>query len=122
MSQGCEFESLRDRLIHDCLMTGVLDTATRGQLLREDCKKLDLQKAIELCKAKEAADKETKEMATTEENLPESGLEVYHLRTVPWKVQSTDTEKARKPFQMCTRCGSTHTRGKSCPTLGKECH
>ena len=57
---SCNFGSLTDELIRDRLVLGIRDQATKLRLLKEE--KLDLNKAVSMCRASEIASKQLKSM------------------------------------------------------------
>ena len=57
-SQSCEFGSLQDSLIRDRVVVGIRNSKIRGRLLRDS--ELTLERAIDICKANEAAQAQMK--------------------------------------------------------------
>ena len=58
----CEFGTLTDELIRDRLVLGILDESTKLRLLKED--KLDLNKALHICRSNEIASSQLKAMSS----------------------------------------------------------
>ena len=56
----CEFQTLKDSLIKDKLVVGVNDKKVQELLLREDY--LDLEKAIQICRAAEEVKEQSHEI------------------------------------------------------------
>lgn len=96
LSQTCEFGTLTDRMVRDRIVLGIKDKVLQERLLSiED---LDLNKAIDYCKAAEVS-------KTPAKNLQENKVE----------VDSKDKGEAEN----CKRCGTKH--GPECPAYGKKC-
>ena len=62
---SCNFGSLTHELIRDRLVLGIRDQATKLRLLKEE--KLDLNKAVSMCRASEIASKQLKSMKNESE-------------------------------------------------------
>ena len=63
-SQSCEFGSLQDSLIHDRVVVGIRDSKIKERLLRDS--ELTLERAIDICKANEAAQAQMKVLTGAE--------------------------------------------------------
>ena len=108
LAQECELETLKDSLIKDVVVIGVLDDKLRERLMREP--NLNLVKAVQLGQA--AA--ETKKHAA---ELKNNKLETDH------SVDRVERERECANKNMVTNCKfcmSNHPRGK-CFAYGKEC-
>lgn len=49
LARTCKYEALKDEMIRDRIVLGILDNNTRKKLLQE--KKLDLQRCLDICRA-----------------------------------------------------------------------
>lgn len=104
LASTCEYGTLHDELIRDRIVIGINDHATRSRLLRDS--KLDLQKAIDTCRASEQAKSQM-------QKLEQSTDQVHFAK----KKQSNKSNKVTN----CSYCGGEHKRGQ-CPAYGTTCH
>jgi len=65
MARTCRFESVEESMIRDRIVIGIHDDATRRKLLQ--VRDLTLLKAIDICKASEAAGRQLKAMTSADE-------------------------------------------------------
>ena len=109
-ARSCEFGKLRDSLIRDRIICGIICDKTRGILLREG--DITLQRTVEICRANEAVTSQLKAIshATTTDVTTEA--EIHPIR-------STAKKQIDKPA--CNRCGYRHTPNQTCPAYGAEC-
>ncbi|XP_062619910.1 uncharacterized protein K02A2.6-like [Saccostrea cucullata] len=113
LADSCEFGSLTDDMIRDRLVLGIDDNPTRARMLREP--KLDLKKAISMCRASEVAQQQLKKIESegTKEN-------VHYSSRKPEKPRKFDSKKPNA--SKCKYCGGNHARDKTaCPAYGKKC-
>ena len=61
-AQTCQFENLKDSMIRDRLVLGVTNTRVRERLLREE--NLNLEKAVKICQAAEATERQIQTLST----------------------------------------------------------
>ena len=61
-AKTCEFQTLRDSLIKDRIVLGIISQRVRERLLRED--DLTLQKAMQICQAAEATERQLNKLDT----------------------------------------------------------
>ena len=101
-AQTCEFQNLRDGLIRDRIVCGIKCDKTRSRLLKEP--DLTLQKAIDICRANEAALTQMKSFATNAHDT------------------LADIHGVHKDKLLCDRCGNRHSRQQTCQAFGAECH
>ena len=103
-SDECNKKNLRDQIIE-----GLLDADTIEQLLKE--KDLTLDKAVNTCRAQEAAKKQRAEIT----NTPREPVEVcaLHRPNLP-----------SRPAKLCPGCGSGWHKGgrQQCPAFHITCH
>ena len=64
LAKTCNFGELRDNLLRDRIVLGLLDNATRKKLLAEP--KLTLDKCVNICRANETTTKQFKEITSDE--------------------------------------------------------
>ena len=122
-AKSCGFGDLKDSMIRDQIVVGIQDSKLREKLLKTE--KLDLKKAISICKANELVKAQTKEM------LHEEGA----INAVGSVKRRNDGSKGTTPvadrpgkgsgptnrmIRNCGYCGSTHMR-LQCPAYGKSC-
>ena len=106
-AKTCNFADLRDSLIRDRIVCGILNADTREKLLRED--DLDLDKCVKVCQTIEYTDNAVKQFAEPRVN-----------KITKWKepVHSVSHNSTRK----CKFCGKEHLMKKSeCVAWGKTC-
>ena len=60
MSASCEFGTLKESLIKDRIICGILDHELKNRLLREE--NLTLENCVKICKAAELAELQIKSM------------------------------------------------------------
>ena len=65
MARSCKFDGVADSMLRDRIVVGIRDDATRRKLLQ--IRDLPLQKAIDICKASEAAGQQLKAMSAPDE-------------------------------------------------------
>ena len=101
-SQSCEFGSLQDSLIRDRVVVGIRDSKIKERLLRDS--DLTLERAIDICKANEAAQAQMKVLTGTENSASVNmirKLKKLNLRKVPVVEQAT--RNALTPKQCCNK-------------------
>ena len=115
LAELCSFGALKEEMIRDRLVCGILDNGLRKKLLQEA--DLTLEKYMNYCKAAEAANSQLKEISS-------HGAEAVHQvskpdrRTHPPKKNNKHTRE----FRNCKYCGKTHERKmEKCPAYGKIC-
>ena len=133
MASTCEFGDLREPLIRDRFVCGLSNAAVKERLLRTS--KLTLQKAIDSCRAAEAAkeqvqviEKRKREKPTSDERVdasrltekPTSDERVDTIRSFTKKSFQSAGEKGSSSYR-CGYCGYVHG-AKCCPARGKTCN
>jgi hypothetical protein len=123
-AKSCGFGELRDSMIRDQIVIGIMDSRLREKLLKT--RKLDRKEAISICKASELVKIQSKEMSQSEGIVNTVRRNVYR-ETVPKSV-SEETGKrgenlpprhTQSVITDCGFCGGTHQRMK-CPSYGKK--
>ena len=100
----CSFGSLTDELIRDRLVLGIRDQATKLRLLKEE--KLDLNKAVSMCRASEIASKQLKSMKKeSEEEIKFARGQKYSARKP--KPRDEKNVKGRKTSRHVVKPGTT---------------
>ena len=123
MAKTCGFcDCMRELLIMDRLLLGILDDKTREELLSTH--DLTLMKAIEICRAREAATLHMKALKSEEINkVKETPKQKKHVKhRDPTKSKPRQTEDPRAVTKKCHFCTQVHVmRKESCPAWGKVC-
>lgn len=131
LSADCNFGELKDRLIRDRIVAGIIDKRLRDRLLRES--DLDLNKTIKICKAMELAEQQIKQFEPqavelsaiskkTSKNVSSMKKQAgYNQQRAANTNEKGDADKQQSSEKrQCQRCGYTH-RYKNCPAYNKEC-
>ena len=71
-AQSCEFNDLKDSLIRDRIVCGIICDKTRSRLLREP--DLTLQRAEEICRTNELTTTQMKSLGTSGTNTEQIGI------------------------------------------------
>ncbi|XP_037572269.1 uncharacterized protein LOC119454393 [Dermacentor silvarum] len=125
IAETCEYGSLKDDLIRDWLVVGLLDLGLNEKLQLDS--KLTLQSAVKIARNSEFVKKQQNELR----DGTEGGAAVEELRRS--KERRNHAGAQRKPAKppavhfeernLCKRCGSTHQHfKKQCPAFGKLCN
>ena len=123
------FGAMTDEMIRDRIVIGVRDSHLKERMLR--IKDLDLNKAVELSKASEIANKQLLSLGKLESKPVEE-----HINVVKTKTKNARQTKARDPsdtgtpkgkttrsWSKCFRCGQAkrHQTKDECPAIGQTC-
>ena len=113
LSLTCEFGALRDSLIRDRIVGGVLSDALRGELLKKA--DLTLQTAHDYCRTFEASELQKFKFSTHANSGTEHSVGIQSVQK--------GKEQERKTVRSCKFCGYKHpfTRPSRCPAFGKTC-
>ena len=131
----CQFGTLTEELIRDCLVIGLQDHATKLRLLKEE--NLDMNKALNICRSSEITTQQLKAMKT-EENKTEDVHAISSHQGIKGKSRkpfngkkthdaSPDQREHRKTHPkhkgyQCYCCGRKQRHPlESCPAFGHEC-
>ena len=120
-AQTCEFAELKDSLIRDRVVCGIICDKTCARLLKES--ELTLQKALDICRANEATTSQLKTLsshATNKESVEQEVLAIQKYRTSA--PQRSRHETAEPQRSQCDKCGTRHQRHQKCPAYGMECY
>ena len=123
LSSTCEFQDIRDGLILYKLVDGIESNQVRDVLLRKGSN-LNLEKAIEICRADEVTKKQLQLMLQEKEvaKIQKKKQKFYqkkHDKDVKDLEGATDGGKDGKN-KKCKYCGRIH-KPKMCPAYGQEC-
>ncbi|KAM7293520.1 uncharacterized protein ISCGN_026650 [Ixodes scapularis] len=121
-AKKCKFGELTDELLRDRIIVGITNDDVRERLLSDPT--VDLQKAVNLCKASEQASQQLKEIVNKETRTVDAVTK--KTKQLPRKKTVAETKEqapansgmARKA---CSFCGGFH-RPKECPAYGKTCN
>ncbi len=118
LSNECNFEILKDSLIHDMIVIGTNDSKVQEKLLRET--DLNLGRAIQIAKSSEITNKHAAEMKGR--NHVDEISQPKEEYTNKFKKNKWKTSKKETPEMIleCKFCTYKHVRGK-CPAYNKEC-
>ena len=104
LANTCNFESLKDSLLRDRIICGIIDVNVRERLLRESS--LDFEKCVQICRAAELSKSRSKELESTD--------------TVHQLSKGSTTPK--RTANQCKYCGKQHEmRKERCPAYGQTC-
>lgn len=111
-AQKCEFEALHDQMIRDKIVMGTNDAGIQEKLLRVT--DLDMQKAIDYCRASEISKLQAKTF--NEKTVDSLQKKVGESRN---EEENTNPRNESTEFK-CRRCLKWHGPGQ-CPAFGKDC-
>lgn len=114
-SQGnlCKFENLLDSIVCDKVVIGIKCDKIREKLLSEP--DLNIDKAIQMCKAAELASLQLNDITQANNNL--------NVSVIGRKKNNKSLAKINESFSEtydCSRCGTKHGK-RSCPAYKKKC-
>jgi len=113
-AKTCEFATLKDSLIKDKIVGGILSDQVRARLLREA--DLTLSKAEDICRAAEATEKQLKLMS--EENSVNAVMRTKQRQQQQQQQQQQGAPNTDSP--KCHYCGRQH-QPRRCPAYGQIC-
>lgn len=102
----CEFINLLDEMLKDKIVFGIRSNQVREKLLTED--KLDLNKAISICKTSEQASKQLDE------------FECKNKSDKVLALRNKSVKNKQNEYFDCKRCGTNH-KSRECPAFNKPC-
>ena len=130
--KSCDYGGTEDSMVRDRIVLGVRDDATRRKLL--GTRKLDLPKAIDICRALEATARQFKAMTAPDEVQALKGERSNQHRPSSRRSKSRRRDKSQqrksdrraqskdKGDRRCRYCRRTHDAGKhNCPAYGSTC-
>ena len=117
-SADCEFSQLRDSLIRDIVICGIIDNRLRERLLREP--DLSLEKTLQLGHAAEETKRHIKELQKQNETKAfVDGVKKKHSAKSKPKFTSSSSGYDKSFIKNCKFCASSHKRG-NCNAYGKK--
>jgi transposase InsO family protein len=124
-ASSCTFGNLKDELIRDRLVCGVIDDGVRKLMLRQS--NLTLTKAISICQISELSDQRVQELSKSTEaevhDVQSRGARRKPMQQHHWKPMQQNHGKHRgyTEGRSCGNCGRKHDP-EQCPAFGKQCH
>ena len=128
LARSCDFTAVEESMIRDRIVVGIRDDSTRRKLLQ--IRDLTLLKAIDICKASEAAGKQMKAIAGADQvqslrssKQPEA-CDRFHEKSRVRRSRDDSREQGRtkSPARRCKYCDRKHElRKEACPAYGKVC-
>ena len=128
LARSCDFTAVEESMIRDRIVVGIRDDSTRHKLLQ--IRDLTLVKAIDICKASEAAGKQMKAIAGSDQvqslrsvRKPETCDRLRDKSCVRRsRDDSREPVRAKSPARRCKYCDRKHELLKeACPAYGKVC-
>ena len=126
LARTCDFGTLEESIIRDRIVIGIREDSTRRKLLQT--RKLDLQAAIDACKANEIATRQLRAISTPEEvdALAHPGTRASTSRTPVHQQQRHRGERQHtgesSSSRRCHYCDRQHAATKeNCPAYGHTC-
>ena len=111
LAEFCEYGTLRDEMIRDRLVVGILDQALSERMQTDS--ELSLEKAKTMVRQKASVREQCREL---QQQDSEATIERIRSRQAPRRGQHGQPSK-------CTRCGlDKHPPRVRCPALGATCH
>ncbi|PFX23103.1 Transposon Tf2-9 polyprotein [Stylophora pistillata] len=115
-AEYCDFGAIKDSLIRDQIVVGIIDNKLRERLLREA--DLTLEKAMNLCRITEQSREQSKIFISPT-------TKTGNIDAVKKAEPPVDTAKSKhkdwRRLMKCKFCTTSHDRGK-CPAYGAPCH
>ena len=140
LAENCKFGELKDELIRDRLVVGILDKKTSQQLQMDS--ELTVEKAKKTIRQKEAVQEQGKELESekrkTESSLEELERTISELQAAmdelrrdkgkghrggSWQQGGASGKLITSKSATCSRCGyGQHSGGERCPAGDARCH
>ncbi|UYV68635.1 K02A2.6-like, partial [Cordylochernes scorpioides] len=118
LSSTCNYGAMTEEMIRDRLVLGIIDKQTKRQLISDP--QLTLQKAIDVCKANESANKQI-------ENLTKNTQEEVNKLNIRKKTVNQNKKSSHEPNKMkknipCRYCATFHEHNRQkCPAWNQTC-
>ena len=110
LSEHCDFRDQLEEMMRDRLVCGVNDEKIQRRLLAES--RLDFKKALELARAREIADKNTRDI--------QQGNSVEKLKEQP--VNRLSKQQGKHAAKECYRCGGKFHGAEKCRYKDEKCY
>lgn len=133
-ANNCDYGDLKEDLIRDRIVVGIINKKLQERLLQTD--DLTLKKAIEKCRASEAAMAQASDMKQSTTDMDKSIEKVKvesraSSSSGQFRYEARRTQSRGRNYRgnsrpmtnynnQCDFCGGTHQRGQ-CPAWGKQC-
>ena len=110
----CEFGTLKDSLIRDRIVGGILSDELRGELLKKP--DLTLQAAHDYCRTYEASESQKMKFSLPSNNSDHTASDIHN-------VKGSKSQTLRRNDPLCKVCGLRHSfsHPSKCPALKQEC-
>ncbi|XP_041439819.1 uncharacterized protein K02A2.6-like [Xenopus laevis] len=121
---NCEFKD-QEECLRDKIVFSITNPRLKGKLL--ECRELTLERAIEICKAKEIISAQTTAMASATIDSSVHAIQITPRETQQAPKYSKSTSSATllpessTQTKPCSRCGRQHPP-QQCPAYGVECN
>ena len=123
LARTCNFSAVGDSLIRDRIVVGIREDSTRHKLLQ--VRDLTLVKAIDICKASEAASEQLKAMSGADQVQALHSSSRGLTRSKPRAREAQDASlnrHERNRLITCKYCNRKHEFGReACPAYGQFC-
>ncbi|GAA6080762.1 uncharacterized protein LOC121847580 [Tachysurus ichikawai] len=117
----CDYGGLKDEMIRDKIVLGIINEGTRRRLLSE--KNLTLLTAIEMCRTAEQIAMHMRAMDAA--CMPTVAETVHTVARKPFRPNQrmqSNSPRLLDTSKTCRYCGNVHSRGRDyCPAFGKTC-
>lgn len=118
LSENCNFGAMKDRLIRDRVVAGIVDKKLQEKFLSET--DLTLERVIDLTKKYQAA-QDQKQLMNSTVVEEKSIMKLSKQQNKQFKQSQSNVKKVTvKQIENCSRCGKTHDVNK-CPAYQQEC-
>lgn len=122
LADTCEFGALKESLIRDRVVFGILDSSVRARLLRDS--ELTLQSATEKVRSAELTQAQLKQIKEDQKMVTSESIQYVTKPTQQDKNQTYQSERPHNklPIINCKFCGKQHPRDKlQCPAYRAKC-
>ena len=108
-AQSCEFSMLKESLIQDRIICGILDDGLRERLLRQDDRIWD--KTLQVCRAAEQTRTQAQASSSAGENasIPVDSFSKTKKK-FPGSKSKRSEPQGRNESDACSRCGNRHSK------------
>ncbi|XP_077862565.1 uncharacterized protein LOC144344556 [Saccoglossus kowalevskii] len=120
--KDCEYNTLENSLLCDCIVCGIRDESVREKLLQTE--DLTLEKAVNICRLSEISASQLKTPEASVHAVKQNGRFYRHRAQRPAKTrfQDNDEKSIARDSKKCRNCGGPfHANRANCPAYGKEC-
>lgn len=137
LSENCNFDVQKDRMLRDRIVIGVRDRRSQQKLL--EVKDLTLERAVDICRSAELSNEHVKMLSKEEVHAVQSTSQRRSpVIKAKYKIDNSFTsynkqglqsdknnngnnkKEIQKKLYTCKKCGTEHGP-KSCPAYGQKC-